>query len=423
MQSKRHYTAIAKEQGIAPQNMQHFMSNSPWSSETVYQQVQSELKATRELINGGVLLLDESANEKAGNNSAGAAKQYNGRMGKVETSQVGVFLCYANLQVAQGFWTWINGKLYLPKCWFIQDEAHEKIRNKLEIPGDLTFKTKIELAWEMIEEAHKNGLPFEIIAFDSLYGRSEWLRGKIRSIGHTYMAEVPANTKVYLEKPEFRIIESQGKRSKKPCVQNTESLRIDKLHEKLEWEVLTIRTTERGELQDPFGIRRVWTVEKGEVVPHWLVVRQESTNRFSYALCNGHADVLKQQLAWWKCQRYFIERANQDAKSELGWDELQAQKYRSFEHHLALVVLASWYVALTKFQWAQDHPRDPQLFEKLGTDALPALSMANIRELLRAVMPLKKLTPLQATELVIERLEGRARSRKSRVKNHDVKIF
>jgi hypothetical protein len=59
------------------------------------------------------------------------------------------------------------------------------------------------------------------------------------------------------------------------------------------------------------------------------------------------ADKPLKHLAEWKYQRYFIERSNQEAKSELGWDELQAQKYLAWEHHLALTVLASWFVAQT----------------------------------------------------------------------------
>ena len=70
------------------QNRQHFRSESPWSSEAVCRQVQEELKARPELLSGGVLLVDE----KAGDHSAGAGKQYNGRRGKVATSQVGVLL-------------------------------------------------------------------------------------------------------------------------------------------------------------------------------------------------------------------------------------------------------------------------------------------------------------------------------------------
>ena len=90
------------------QNIQHFMSESPWSGEAVCRQVQDELKARPELLSGGVLLVDESADEKARGKSAGAAKQHNGRMGKVETSQVGVLLSYVNLKVEQGFWTWLG---------------------------------------------------------------------------------------------------------------------------------------------------------------------------------------------------------------------------------------------------------------------------------------------------------------------------
>jgi len=121
-------------------------------------------------------------------------------------------------------------------------------------------------------------------------------------------------------------------------------------------------------------------------------------------------------LAWWKCQRYFVERSNQDAKSEFGWDERQAQKYRAWEHHLALTVLASWFVSQTKYEWAQSYPRDPELLAHWKTEVLPALSVANFRERLRAVMPLKRLSVTEATDLVIEHLTNRTRSRQSRLK-------
>ena len=145
-------------------------------------------------------------------------------------------------------------------------------------------------------------------------------------------------------------------------------------------------------------------------------MREESEGKYSYALCNAPVDTPLEQLAWWKCQRYFIERTNQDSKSELGWDEVRAQKYRAWEHHLALTVLASWFVAQTKFEWAQDYPRDPALLGQFNTEVLPALSVANVRELLRAVIPLKQLTEEQATERIIEHLLNRTRSRKSRIK-------
>jgi SRSO17 transposase len=354
MEGNRHYSGIGRETGVGGQNLQHFMSHSPWSAEAVYRQVQEEVKAVPELTRGAVVLVDESADEKAGDASAGAAKQYNGRLGKVETSQVGVFLSYVNLTAAAGFWTWITGKLFLTEAWF--ETSYKKRRKRLGIPESLRFKTKVELAWDGIEEVIAGGLSFEIVGFDSLYGRSGWLRAQVRKAQRRYMAEIPADTAVYLEKPTLGIPPRQGQRGKKPTqvqVLAGETVRVDSLRETLAWQRLRVRATERGELNDRFAARRVWTVHDGQAVEDWLVIREEAADRYRYALCNASADTSLEPLAWWKGQRYFIERANQDAKSELGWDELQAQRYRAWNHHLALTVLASWCIAQTQLDWAQ----------------------------------------------------------------------
>lgn len=79
------------------QNLQQFMSDSPWEAQAVIEKVQQEIASTSGLQEGGVLLLDESADEKAGPKSAGAGRQYNGRLGKIEMSQVGVFLAFYTL--------------------------------------------------------------------------------------------------------------------------------------------------------------------------------------------------------------------------------------------------------------------------------------------------------------------------------------
>jgi hypothetical protein len=121
-------------------------------------------------------------------------------------------------------------------------------------------------------------------------------------------------------------------------------------------------------------------------------------------------------MAQRKSQRYFIERSNQDAKSELGWDEFQALKYRAWEHNLALTIMASWFITETRLDWAQKCERAPELLEKYETDVLPALSVVNVRELLRATMPLPQLTTRAAAELIVKHLDNRARSRKSRLR-------
>jgi hypothetical protein len=86
-----------------------------------------------------------------------------------------------------------------------------------------------------------------------------------------------------------------------------------------------------------------------------------------------------------------------------GWSELEARKYRCWLHHAALTALALWFVAETRLDWAQAHPRVPELVRQLELEVLPALSTANVRELLQAVLPLKQLSSEEATRLVVQK--------------------
>ena len=182
------------------------------------------------------------------------------------------------------------------------------------------------------------------------------------------------------------------------------------------WHTLTVRATERGTLTALFAAVRVFTWRDEAATPEWLVLRKHTDGSVSYAFCNASEDTSLEQLASWKCARHFVERSIQDAKSEAGWADLRAQKYRAWEHHLALTVLATWFVAQTKLDWQRKYPPDPRLTEALNTDRLPSLSMANVRTLLRSVLPLPQLTPEEATRQVVGHLFNRTRSRKSRLK-------
>jgi hypothetical protein len=111
-----------------------------------------------------------------------------------------------------------------------------------------------------------------------------------------------------------------------------------------------------------------------------------------------------------------IERSNQDAKSEFGWDEFQATKLLAWEHQLALTILAHWFITETRLDWARRFQRDPTLLAQYEVEVLPTLSVANVRAMLRAALPLPQLSPHQAADLVVKHLDNRVRSRKSRLK-------
>ena len=399
LESERNFTNIGRATQTSPQAVQHFMSNSPWSAQHVMRQVQAQIAATPALRQGGILLLDESAEQKASTKSVGATRQYNGRLGKVEMSQVGTFLAFAHLPT--NLWTWVDGELFLPQAWFNPERC--QARKQLGVPPERGFATKVELGWQMIQRVKQNGLPFEALACDELYGRKNEFRSQMHQAGILYMADVPKSTPVSLSGPEgltAALVPVSQIAAAPSCA----------------WQVVRVRATERGFLEDRFAALRVWTRREETPTEEWLVIRQFRDGSYSYALSNASPDTPLSRLAWLKCVRHFIECANQDAKSEAGWDDLRAQKYRAWEHHLALTVLATWFVAQTKLEWAQSYPGDPALSEQLQVDRLPSLSMSNVRTLLRAAMPLPQLSSQEAASLVAKHLFNWTQARKSRLK-------
>jgi hypothetical protein len=92
---------------------------------------------------------------------------------------------------------------------------------------------------------------------------------------------------------------------------------------------------------------------------------------------------------------------------------IQTRKYRAWQHQLALTILAAWFVADTRLDWMRRFQQDPALLEKYEIEVLPQLSVGNVRELLRAALPLPQLSPEEAAQLVTEHLVNRTRSCKS----------
>lgn len=421
METKRNFANIARRVvGIDDdgQSLQQFMSDSPWPAEGVFEQIQAEIKEREELA-GGMLTLDESGKKCAGDQKAGAGRQYLGREGKVDLGQVGV----AGGYYKDGHWTMVDAELFLPENWF--DDDHAKLRERWHIPSERTFKTKPELGLELIKRAQANGLPFAVVGYDSLYGRNRQFRADLAAENIIYMADIPSDMLVYLEKPEVGVPETPpGKKgppfTQKRVLNDVQPVEVRSLvdHPDFARQSVDIRHAERGLLTYDCAARRVWTLTPGmDVREEWLFIRHEPDDTFSFSLSNAPADTPLTQLARWRCQRYFAERIFQDAKTEGGWDELVARKYRAWMHHTALDALALWFIAETKLDWAIAHPRDPALVSQLELEVLPALSMANVRELLRAVMPLDQLSPEDATRLVVKHLVNRSRSTRSRLKH------
>lgn len=341
-------------------------------------------------------------------------------LGKVEVCRVDTCLTSANANL--GLWTMVDGERFLPEAGW--GEAFAQRRIDLGIPEDRRFATKIEVGLKMVNRARAHGLPFDLLACDTLYGRDQPFRAALDAEGVRSAAEVPADTRVYLSEPRVGVPKKRSKQGRPhPRLrgltrQSPHQVRALVRRRKAAWQRVQVRPTERGWLEADFAVRRVWTVAEGQQPrAEWLVMRRDADGDCSYTLLNAPADTPAARLIEWSCRRSFTERPFEDAKTEIGWDEFQAQKYRAWEHHLALTAAALWFIAQTKLEWAQTYERDPNLARELEVEVLPMLSTANVRELLKAVLPLPQLTPEQATDLVVKHLIHRARSTRSRLKS------
>lgn len=400
------------------QGLQQFASDSPWPAAALFTQIQTDIQSRPALQQGGVIIADESADEKAGQHSVGASRQHNGRLGKIELSQVATCLTFAH--PATGTWALVDAEVYLPKEWF--SAAFADRRKELGIPATRTFATKPELCLQMITRVQAQGLPFALVACDDLYGRNRAFRAGLRALHLRYAAEIPASTQLYLQAPRTgvpRRRRANGHRSTRVKVlsrQVAHEVRVVARRADTVWERIAVRATERGELIADFAVRAVWTVtDTGEVYQEWLVIRRDDDRALTYVLLNAPPDTPRTELIEQSCQRHFTERSFQDAKSELGWADFQAQKYRAWEHHMALTAAALWFIARVKLTWRERYARDPELKRQFELEVLPALSTANVRDMLMAVLPVQHFTPDEARQTVANHLVNRARSTHSRL--------
>ncbi len=397
MEDQRNFANIERRvhPGSDGQKVQHFMSDSPWEAQAIYGRIQKEIKRQPLLRSGGLVVLDESADAKAGQASAGAARQHNGRLGTIDVCQVATCLAFAH--PASGLWTLVDGELFLPEHWFSPE--YQQLRQKLGIPPERTFQTKPQLGLVMIKRALERGLPFERVVADDLYGRNRAFRAGLGQL--RYALDVPRDTPVYF---------SARARQSFPAY-------VLALGRKTRWWRVPVRSVERGVLLADFVVQRVWTPnDAGSLEELWLVIRRNSDGKLYFSLLNDPANTPPEVLIATSCQRYAIECVFEEAKSELGWDDFCAQKFLAWEHHTALTAAALWFIAGVKLQWKQDYQRDPRLKEVFKLEVLPALSTANVRELLQAAMPLPELSAQEARQLVAQHLLHRARSTSSRLK-------
>ncbi len=381
------------------QSLQHFVSNSPWDHRPVLEHIQRDVTEAIGDKNHGSIHVDECCFPKQGKSSVGTASQYCGRLGKVANCQVGVFLGYTK----DSYRTLIDERLYLPKKWI----SDKKRRKKCGVPWSVRFKKKTELAWEMIRHAQKKKIPFSWIGMDSLYGRDSWLRNKIDKHGLIYIADIPCNLRVWLQKPKTGVPErkkGRGRPPKREQVLDDDSVRVGELRKRAAdnaWQRVFIRDTERRELWTNMICLRVYPREEDDLPGKecWLIIREDPQNgEVKYQYSNAPADTSIDRLAEMSGSRYWIERTFEDGKGIAGLADYQVRNWTGWHHHMTMTILAMLYLM--------------ELSIDLGKK-IEFLTVQDVKEIFEVIMPKRHVTSEELIQLILEKHKRRMSARRS----------
>jgi SRSO17 transposase len=303
-------------------------------------------------------IIDESAHLKKGNHSVGVSRQYAGVAGKVDNCQVGV---YASL-VWQCHSTLVNCRLFLPESWTSNPARCEKAG----IPPDArVFKTKLELALDMIKADRAAGVEFDWVGGDGLYGHGWELSNAIENMGLKFLFDVHCDQLIYTVEPIISVPEKTPGPGRRPTKRQTD---VDPVTVKcygnslgsFAWQNVTVRNTVKGPLTLSIHVEKVWVWDgKSDSAKERVLVisRNLSDNKIKYSLSN--VDYVKtpiERFAYMQAQRYWVERAFQDAKSEIGMSDYQVRKWNAWHHHVALVMLSLSFIVKERIVHKVEYP-------------------------------------------------------------------
>lgn len=309
------------------QALHHFISNSRWDERAVLDKIARDANALLGGTDDSFLLIDESGIPKKGRESVGVSRQWCGNLGKVDNCQTAVFAAVARGSIA----TLIDAALFLPQEW-TRDRARMK---KAGVPREAQrFRTKQELAVDLIERALNNGVQFSWVGFDGFYGSNGQLLRMLDGTGLTFMADVHCDQYVYEVDPASD--------------ENANPMRVDEWVKKqapTPWKRVLMREGTKGSMHVEALHGRVWCYQRGDDRPHlWHLIVTRQPNRLKFSLSNAAPETTTERLAYMQGQRYFVERALQDAKQQGGLGEYQVRGWRGWHHHTALVILAMLFI-------------------------------------------------------------------------------
>jgi SRSO17 transposase len=313
---------IAEHRGAAtPDGLQHLLSRAKWDADAVRDDLRGYVVDAFGDPNA-ILVVDETGDLKKGLHSVGVQRQYTGTAGRIENSQVAVYLTYA----APRGHALIDRALYLPRCW-----ADDPARcDDAQIPPDRRgFATKPALAAELVTRAAAAKIPAAWVAGDEVYGADPKLRATIRGHGLGYVLAVAANR--WVPTPAGRV-------------------RVDRLPAMLPpwaWQKRSAGAGSHGDRLYSWAWVALLAEDDTDTGQHHLLIRRnDTTGELAYLRCYCPRTTTLHTLVTVAGQRWRIEESFQAAKGLTGLDQHQVRRWTSWHRWSTLAMLAHAFLAV-----------------------------------------------------------------------------
>lgn len=374
------------------QALQQFLSDSPWDHQGVMDQVAQDANA----VLGGqdtALLLDESSMVKKGEHSVGVARQWCGRLGKVDNCQVGVFAALTRGSDV----CLVNAELYLPKRWREDAKRCDKARGP-QVKREA--RSKIDIALDLVKHAQAIGLNYGWVGADSFYGRDKGFHQALDALGEIFVLDVPKDFRIYRNnpRPTLPAASAVGRTpSRYQSQQASADVGGSTNRQKAQgWRQYHFRNGTQGPMQVAALHRRVWVWDgqSAQAECRHLLVRRDAGGEIKYSISNAPANTSVHRLLYMQGQRHFIERSFQDSKSHLGLRQYQARNWNSWHHHMALIMMAMVFLLRQRVARKTNYP---------------LLTVSAMVMILATILPSRVNTLEQALQIVEERHRKRQR--------------
>jgi SRSO17 transposase len=329
------------------QSLHHLVAKAPWSDERLLDQVRKHVLPAMQKQGPVVAwIIDDTGFPKKGTHSVGVTRQYCGQVGKQDNCRVAVSLSVA---------TWdsslpIAYRLYLPKDWAENAER----RQKAEVPEEVVFQTKPEIALDQIRAAVAAQVARGVVLSDAAYGINTEFRDELTRLKLQYVLGVQSSLTVWESGRQPLPAKPRGKMGRPPRLlqraadhQPVSLKQLAMTLPRTAFRQIVWREGSERKLQSRFAAVRVRPAhrdyERAELrAEEWLLIEwpRSEAEPTKYWLSTLPPNTSLRVLVKIAKHRWIIERDYQELKQELGLGHFEGRNWRGFHHHATLCIAA-----------------------------------------------------------------------------------